>query len=193
MFLQLIHRGWIKKIAVFTAIQIVVQLVAPIKLYALTSGPDQPEFNKFQQVGANDMVDLFTGDLKYNIPLFDVGGYPVNLVYEGGVGMDQEASWTGLGWNLNVGAINRQLRGLPDEFNNNDEIRQTTNLKKHVVINFSPKAVKTNKYGKDGKELGEIPILKVKYKPALNMSLIHDNYKGWGVAYNFDFIDSGRT
>ena len=31
------------------------------------------------------MVDLFTGDFSYNIPLLDVGGYPVNLFYRSGI------------------------------------------------------------------------------------------------------------
>ncbi|MEM7037467.1 MAG: hypothetical protein AAF570_10840, partial [Bacteroidota bacterium] len=68
------------------------------------------------------MVDLFTGDFKYNIPLLDVGGYPLNLAYKSGTSADQEASWVGLGWNLNVGAIVRNMRGIPDEFNGEDEI-----------------------------------------------------------------------
>jgi hypothetical protein len=93
-----------------------LELLWPFKVFALTSGPAQPEAQSFQQAGVSDMVDLFTGDMKYNIPLFDIDGYPVNLNYNSGVGMDDEASWVGLGWNLNVGAINRQLRGIPDDF-----------------------------------------------------------------------------
>jgi len=88
--------------------------------YALTSGPSQPEVQSFQPAGVTDMVDLFSGDFSYNIPLFELpgpnGGYPFNLSYSSGVGMDTEASWVGLGFSLNPGAINRQMRGLPDEF-----------------------------------------------------------------------------
>src|SRR5688572_20575978 len=64
-------------------------------------GPGQPEMQAFQSVNSNNMVDLFTGDFSYNIPLLDVGGYPVGLSYRGGISMDQEASWVGLGWNIN--------------------------------------------------------------------------------------------
>jgi len=64
-------------------------------------GPSQPEMASFKSVGTDNMVNLFTGDFNYNIPLLDVGGYPVNIFYDGGVGMDQEASWVGLGWNIN--------------------------------------------------------------------------------------------
>jgi len=37
-------------------------------------GPNQPEMQSFTSVGANNMVDLFSGDFSYNIPLLDVGG-----------------------------------------------------------------------------------------------------------------------
>ncbi len=67
---------------------------------ALTSGPTQPEVQAFQPAGTTDMVDLFSGDFSYNIPLFELpgpnGGYPFNLSYQSGVGMDTEASWVGL-------------------------------------------------------------------------------------------------
>jgi len=74
------------------------------------------------------MVDLFTGDASYNIPLLDVEGYPVNLFYNAGVGMDQEASWVGLGWNLNPGVVDRTMRGIPDDFRG-DEVVRTMNIR----------------------------------------------------------------
>ena len=77
-------------------------------------GPGQPEMGAFKPVGADNMVDLFTGDMSYNIPLLDVGGYPVNIFYNRGITMDQEASWAGLGWNINPGTIMRNMRGVPD-------------------------------------------------------------------------------
>src|SRR5690606_10329884 len=52
------------------------------------TGPTQPEMQSFQSVNANNMVDLFTGDFSYNIPLLDVGGYPVNLHYQSGITME---------------------------------------------------------------------------------------------------------
>lgn len=106
-----------KFIAKFLALIIFLQIGLPIGLSAQTSGPSQPEFNSFTPISTSDMVDLASGDYNYNIPIMDVGGYPINLAYNSGVTMDQEASWVGLGWNLNVGQINRQVRGLPDDFN----------------------------------------------------------------------------
>ncbi|WP_431212119.1 hypothetical protein ACQ86N_41235 [Puia sp. P3] len=84
-------------------------------------GPSQPEMQSFSPVNANNMVDLFSGDFSYNIPLLDVGGYPVNISYHSGRSMDEDASWVGLGWNINPGSITRDMRGLPDDFNGGDD------------------------------------------------------------------------
>jgi len=91
--------------------------------FALTSGPSQPETQQFAPAGMDNMVDPFTGDFSYNIPLMDVGGYPINLNYAAGITPDAEASWVGLGWNMNVGAINRSVRGLPDDFAGDEVVR----------------------------------------------------------------------
>lgn len=92
-------------------------------------GPGQPEMSSFKSVGADNMVSLFTGDFSYNIPLLDVGGYPVNIYYDGGITPEQEASWVGLGWNINPGNINRNMRGVPDDFNGQDTLRQLQIMK----------------------------------------------------------------
>ena len=69
-----------KRIAVFLLALMFFELYHPSGAKALTSGPVQPEMKGFEPAGVSDMVDLFTGDFKYNIPLLDVDGYPVNLV-----------------------------------------------------------------------------------------------------------------
>jgi hypothetical protein len=91
-------------------------------------GPGQPEQQSFQSVNSENMVDPFTGDFSYNIPLLDVGGYPINIHYRSGVSMDQEASWVGLGWNINPGSVNRNMRGIPDDFNG-DTVTKTQNVR----------------------------------------------------------------
>lgn len=109
-----------------------VQMLSPNISLALSSGPVQPEVQGFEPVGTTDMVDLFTGDFVYNIPLMDVEGYPLNISYHGGVTMDQEASWVGLGWNITPGTINKGIRGLPDEFNG-DTIEKEMNIRPEVT------------------------------------------------------------
>lgn len=121
-----------KVIASYLAIQLITTTIQPTQIFALTGGPSQPEFNSFTPIGTSDMVNLSSGDFNYNIPIMDVGGYPLNLAYDSGITMDQEASWVGLGWNLNVGQISRQLRGLPDDFNG-DEITYENNLRNNFT------------------------------------------------------------
>jgi hypothetical protein len=94
-------------------------LTAPFTSHA--QGPNAPEAASFEPVDATDMVNLVTGDFTYVLPLLNVpspeGGYPLALAYHAGIAMDQEASWVGLGWSLNPGAINRVVNGYPDDYN----------------------------------------------------------------------------
>lgn len=119
--------------SVFLIMNILAEIISPMRALALTGGPAQPEFGAFTPVGTTDMVDLSSGDLNYNIPLMDVGGYPINIAYHSGIGMDDEASWVGLGWNLSVGQINRNVRGLPDDFKG-DQLTYENNLKPNVTV-----------------------------------------------------------
>ncbi len=83
-------------------------------------GPNAPEAAAFEPVDATDMVNLVTGNLSYVLPILNVpspeGGYPISLSYHAGIAMDQEASWVGLGWNINPGSINRAVNGYPDDW-----------------------------------------------------------------------------
>jgi|GEM_PF-1512390 len=93
-----------------------------------TGGPGTPEIQTFTPLGADDMVDLFTGDFKYNIPLLDVGGYPVILNYNSNPSMTEDASFVGFGWNLNVGSVDRNVRGLPDDFSGDAVIEEQAEM-----------------------------------------------------------------
>lgn len=106
-------------IAVFFLLIFFPTLV-PSNLFASNNGPVAPEAASFEPVDATDMVNLMTGDMSYVLPLLNVpspeGGFPLALSYHAGIAMDQEASWVGLGWSLNPGAINRSVKGVPDDW-----------------------------------------------------------------------------
>lgn len=121
------------------AVLLLGDALLPTAAYALSTGPSQPEAQDFKAANANDLVDLFTGDFSYNIPLLDVEGYPLNLFYRAGISMDQEASWVGLGWNLNPGSVDRNLRGLPDDFNGgtDDRIEREVGLRPNRTYGMS--------------------------------------------------------
>ncbi|MBI4552283.1 MAG: hypothetical protein HY710_08475, partial [Candidatus Latescibacteria bacterium] len=84
------------------------------------------DFDRLQSTLKGDQVDYFSGDWSYTIPLTTIQGagdmaLPLRLVYSSAVtGVDRlirvttasrgmhtlnNASWVGLGWNLNLGAI----------------------------------------------------------------------------------------
>ncbi len=90
-----------------------------------SGGSGQAETSGYSLGSTNDLVDKFTGDFSYSIPLMDVEGYPIVLNYNSNVGMHSEASWVGLGWTLNVGSVSRDMRGIPDEFNGEQNITRT--------------------------------------------------------------------
>jgi YD repeat-containing protein len=108
-----------KPISLVVLLSIIFQLGFPLHNYAITGGPSMPEYRSFEPVATTNMVNMFDGSFTYNIPLLDVpNGYPLNLSYHSNeVNNEAQASWVGLGWTLNPGAINRNKRGFPDEYN----------------------------------------------------------------------------
>jgi hypothetical protein len=143
----------------------------------ITTGPTQPEMQSFQSVNVNNMVDLFSGDFSYNIPLMDVGGYPVNLHYQSGITMDQEASWTGLGWNINPGTITRNMRGVPDDFNGTEKITKALSVKDNNTL---------------GVTIGGNVELFGFFSIGPSLGVFHNNYKGWGTEWGINAsINSG--
>ena len=157
-----------------------IQLL-PIPTLAVASGPTLPEFSGYQVYSPSDLVDPFTGDFSYSIPLFDLpgpdGGYPFNLSYSAGAQVEDEASWVGLGWSLNVGAINRTVRGLPDEFLG-DTIYNTVSMAPSVTVGAR---------GSLGFEIFGKPIGQYK-KENLNVGfgVYHNNFSGLGYSLGVD-------
>ncbi|MDB5202922.1 MAG: hypothetical protein JWQ27_2331 [Ferruginibacter sp.] len=160
-------------------------------------GPSQPETQSFQSVNTNNMVDLFSGDFTYNIPLLDVGGYPVSLHYTSGITMDQEASWVGLGWNINPGTINRNMRGVPDDFNGSDKITKRTSIKANKTIGVTVGA-NAELIGKPMKVKGRSETSSDTMGRAgtagFSIGVFHNNYNGWGVETGINAgINAGRA
>ena len=160
----------LRKIAMTMAVLLLAQTLLPSIALALTSGPTQPEFQGFQQIGTSNMVDLFTGDFNYNIPLCEIGGYPLNIAYNANPGMDDEASWVGLGWTLNPGSINRQLRGLPDDFKG-DKITKEFNMAADKTVGVT--------FGAGGEFFG--------FGAALNKGLTYNSRRGFEVSIGLNF------
>ncbi|MEL6637086.1 MAG: hypothetical protein AAFR05_10075 [Bacteroidota bacterium] len=166
---------------IWTALLLVPLLISlvPTSLLAMTSGPAQEEFASFEPAQTTEMVNLYTGDFTYNIPLMSVpgpnGGYPINLFYNSGAGMHEAGSWVGLGWNLNIGSISRQLRGLPDDFNG-EEVTQEMHLKRNFAVGVDVPQPVTEFLGRR-RPGGSV----------WNTQLYYNNYKGLGFRVSTSF------
>lgn len=191
-------------ISSFILLNLLIEVVSPTLALALTSGPSQPEFSSFEPVATTDMVNDFSGDFTYNLPILNVpgpdgAGYSMSLSYHSGVSAEEEASWVGYGWTLNAGAINRSMRGFPDEFNGvpvttynktKPNTTQSSNFNLALEINSSDKALNASDKFKSS-------MNKFKKKVGLqnatdlslffNHSIRYNNYSGFSVSKGFGF------
>src|SRR5687767_5304349 len=117
-------------IAFFMALNILTQVIYPTAAMALTSGNTQPEFSGYQPVDATDNVSLSSGRFNYTIPITSIPEFPMAMGYNAGLGMEQEASCFGYGFNGFSGAITRGMAGLPDDINNAEILYKFQNQKK---------------------------------------------------------------
>lgn len=149
----------------------IINLAWPITASALTGGPGQPEFSSFEPVSTTKMVDEFSGDFSYNLPLLSVPGpngsdYPVGLSYHSGTTPEEEASWVGYGWTLNPGAITRNTRGFPDDY-----YKQPVTYWNKAPTNWTVTA---------GAGLGVELLSKDQADINLSAALRYNNYSGFG-------------
>jgi YD repeat-containing protein len=115
-----------KTIAHTLLLAMFLNFLAPLlsSLYEVKAGdgPAAPEAAQFEPIDTTDLVNLFTGNFNYNVPLLEIpgpeGGWPISMSYHAGVGPNTEATWVGLGWSLNPGAINRFVNSYPDDYYN---------------------------------------------------------------------------
>ncbi|MEI2675231.1 MAG: hypothetical protein V9F05_14410 [Chitinophagaceae bacterium] len=167
----------VKCIVMLTGFFVVFDVFTITKLFALTSGPSQPEFTGFSNVTSNNLVNPFTGDFSYSIPMLEIGGIPLGLTYNAGVGMDEEASWVGLGWSFNPGSISRDVRGLPDDFNG-ENIISNINLKPNTTYGVTLGA-ELELFGLTNKKKSSDTI--GSFNLGANWSFIYNNYTGFDV------------
>ncbi|MGD1847278.1 MAG: hypothetical protein ACFB10_17955 [Salibacteraceae bacterium] len=151
--LQKIRKAFITKVI---AAMVLPGLLLPYIPPANANGG--PTDNNYSGATGGQLVDMSSGSFSYNIPLLTVGQYPIQLGYNSSVTMEQQASMVGLGWGLNLGAINRAVRGFPDDFDG-DTVTTIMNLRPtlNVTTVFS---ASTEIVGADFEEFadGDIPF-----------------------------------
>ena len=93
--------------------------------------PEAASLGKYGDVPVN----LATGKINYTVPLYTIKvkdfEWPIYLSYNyGGLLVEEDPSIVGLGWDfIATGRITREIRGIPDEFDN-------TNFKKNYVVPY---------------------------------------------------------
>lgn len=157
------NRRVVRVIACFLLVQMGGSLLVPTVSLAM-SGPSQPEFISYEAPGATDLVNLSTGDFAYSIPVLDVPGpersFSLPLSYKAGIQLEQEASWVGLGWSLNAGAIARTVNGYADDANGDVSV---TNMLKRVAdvstVNYIPVLFSLTEEMYSGKYVGTVDLI----------------------------------
>ncbi len=88
----------------------------------------EPSPSALGEINLNEsLVDKSTGAISYSIPIAEIREgaliIPVSLnYYSRGIKVEDIASWVGMGWSLNAGAvITRSVVGFPDDMNDTDE------------------------------------------------------------------------
>lgn len=171
----------IKITSALLIVSMISEILFPLSLYALTNGPGQPDFSSFEPVTTTGMVNEFTGDFTYNIPLMEVPGpngssFPFSLSYHSGSNLEQDASWVGYGWNLNPGSIVRSTRGNPDDDADVEVIQHTAEKPLETV---------TAQFN------GTAEVASTKIPASLGGFLRYSTNKGWSVGATFDLNFAG--
>ena len=106
----------------------------------IPQSPNAASFGEYGKIGVNG----YQGTANICIPLFDLElcgkKFPVTLSYNSsGIKVAQEASWVGLGWNLNIGGcITRQVMGGDDFYRESQKdpytIQQMTDYSVHELV-----------------------------------------------------------
>jgi YD repeat-containing protein len=144
---------------------------------ALTGGPAEPAHAEPSALTLDNLVDPFTGDFHYSLPVVDLPGpqgtYPFVLNYRSGIQTEEEASWVGLGWSLEAGRISRDVRGVPDDVAG-DDVDQLFQQRDAVTVGGGG-AVGVEVFGFDGLVGAGVN---------LGLEVFFDTYSGYGMSLN---------
>lgn len=206
IFNKIRNSRFVKYVSVLLTFELLLQIASPLQLLALTSGAGAPDFASFEPVATTDMVEAFSGGFTYNLPVVSIpgpdgAGYSLSLSYHSGINQEMEASWVGMGWSLNPGAINRNTSGFPDDYKNDPVIQYnktkpswTASAQKYLAFEIcsssevDPKLVESATSNSD-----EFPSVNF----SLSTGLRYNNYQGFlrsnsmGVGMGFKAVSGG--
>lgn len=169
--MKIFNSSVLKSISLILLLTFFVEVVTPLYAWAQTPSTKEPESKGTISVSQSTMVDPFTGQLKYDIPIMTVpgphgSGYPLTLSYNSNFNPMSEASWVGFGWNLNAGSINRIKHGVADDMDGSvvEHINRLDDYKTWTST------TRLNLQARD------YPV-----GAALSATAKYNNYEGWGL------------
>lgn len=128
----------------------IILIVSPLTIFGQNEvtksllehvNPVEPTSSSLGQYGVYP-VNYSTGLVPISIPLYEVKSgeltLPIELSYHGGgIKVTEEASWVGLGWDLNFGGvITRTMNGFPDELETG-QVPNATSIKNDMKTNYN--------------------------------------------------------
>jgi hypothetical protein len=110
-----LQKSWISAIICFAFI-----MLNASKCFSEATAKPSPHPSNFKLSNNALHVDDYTGSVNWKNELITVPGrggldFPIDLTYHSGIGCEQEASWVGLGFGLNLGSIERSVIYIPDD------------------------------------------------------------------------------
>ncbi|MBL7974935.1 MAG: hypothetical protein JNJ85_08485, partial [Candidatus Kapabacteria bacterium] len=114
-----------------------LEFLTPVYVYCAGSSTQGEHTASPNQ--SNNMVNPFDGSFSYSIPILTVPGpngsdFPVTLTYNSKyIKPENDATWVGFGWSLDVGAINREQIGIADDMSG-EPIMYTTKTKPNITV-----------------------------------------------------------
>ncbi|MEW8561004.1 MAG: hypothetical protein AB2541_02830 [Candidatus Thiodiazotropha sp.] len=159
-------------------IAVLILLLSTTSIKALTGGPTEPAMSAPEALSTSELVDPFTGDFQYQIPLIELpgphGSYPLTLSYRSGITTEEEASWIGLGWNLESGRISRKMHGVPDDI-----------AGQYVYQLFHQRpAIEVGAGGTVGAEVFGLDSRLLSVEARLGLDVFFNSYSGYGLSFN---------
>ena len=166
-----------KKIITFLAISfITIQVYGQGMDYTQNIVPHTPEANAILK-SFETPVSLYTGSPDISVPIYSIKegniNFDLKLSYNStGITVGERSSWVGLGWNLSVPTLVRNVRQVPDDFPRGffNETQYTAANTYNVVKDITPA---TNPVNNDCYECSNIDLL---YKSGV-LDLESDDYR----------------
>ncbi|KAB1065896.1 hypothetical protein [Salibacter halophilus] len=157
-----------------------IEMWRPSITYAITGHSKMPEYGSFSPITSSNAVNTFNGSFNYSLPVLKIpNGYPLNLTYNSSkVNTNSLSSWVGLGWDLNVGSVDRVKNGYPDEYDGSQKVVQHSRTEPNWTVSAG------TRLGMDVMKFGNLGV-------SGSASKSYNNYTGLKTTLSMGFNFAG--